>query len=211
MLGCASLCLLVVQLYHSRCRRLHRCGAGRLAGKPRNTWCMPITRASLPALLAGAPTGRPRHRLYWPDRRFSRRPLDTAEAHVGLVARCLGELQFESFLLLSSTRVYARADATHEERAHCRHCRADPSDLYNRDEACRRSAVSGRSAAGNARGAVVECVRHRHAGGDIPGTGAARGEATGDVVFRQSAASAKDYVSVAAVVRLLPAIAAGGG
>ena len=37
------------------------------------------------------------------------------------------------------------------------------------------------------------------------------GEATGGVVFRQSAASAKDYVSIAAVVRLLPAIAAAGG
>ena len=36
------------------------------------------------------------------------------------------------------------------------------------------------------------------------------GQRTGACVFRQSAASAKDYVSVAAVVRLLPAIATGG-
>ncbi len=37
------------------------------------------------------------------------------------------------------------------------------------------------------------------------------GSATGNVVLREAAASAKDYVSVAAVVRLLPAIAAVGG
>jgi hypothetical protein len=36
------------------------------------------------------------------------------------------------------------------------------------------------------------------------------GQRTGSVVFQQSAASEKDYVSVAAVVRLLPAIATGG-
>ena len=35
------------------------------------------------------------------------------------------------------------------------------------------------------------------------------GRSNGEVLFRQSAASSKDYVSVSAVVRLLPAIAAG--
>ena len=72
-----------------------------------------VTRASLPALLAGRrPAGHVIDCVGLTGD-FRVRPLDTAEAHVGFVARCLAELQFDSFLLLSSTRVYARANATH--------------------------------------------------------------------------------------------------
>src|SRR4051794_27506323 len=76
-----------------------------------------VTRASLPALLAGRqPSGHVIDCVGLTGD-FRTRPLETAEAHVGLVARCLAALQFDSFLLLSSTRVYARADATHEDTA----------------------------------------------------------------------------------------------
>ena len=65
----------------------------------------PVTRGTLPALL---------------------------ETHrdAGHVIDCLAGLHFESFLFLSSTRVYARADATQED-APLPCVPADPSDLYN--------------------------------------------------------------------------------
>ncbi len=140
---------------------------------------------------------------------FRVRPLDTAEAHVGLVARCLANLRFESFLLLSSTRVYARADATHEDAA-ISLLSADPSDLYNLTKlagealclACPRPEIRV-ARLSNVYGA-------RHVGRDVPRSGAAGRRGTGSVVFHQSAASAKDYISIARVVRLLPAIAAAG-
>ena len=89
-----------------------------------------VTRASLPALLASR---RPAGHVIdcvgiSNDCRLC--PLDTAEAHVGLVAHCLTELKFESFLLLSSTRVYAHAGATHED-ATLSALPSDPADLYN--------------------------------------------------------------------------------
>src|SRR5690348_16597612 len=96
-------------------------GAGGFVGAALTAWLEsedhlvhPISRASLPALLATRrPTGHVIDCVGLTGD-FRSRPLDTAEAHVGIVARCLAELEFESFLLLSSTRVYARAAATHE-------------------------------------------------------------------------------------------------
>ena len=74
-----------------------------------------ITRAALPALLTGRrPAGHVIDCIGLTGD-FRTRLLDTAEAHVSLVARCLAELCFDSFLLLSSTRVYTRASATHED------------------------------------------------------------------------------------------------
>ena len=142
---------------------------------------------------------------------FRVRPLDTAEAHVGLVARCLGELLFDSFLLLSSTRVYARATATREEVALPTLPSATVRPVQS-DKAGRRGAVSWRThvpqrAWCDCRTCMASACRRRRSWDRC----CARASATGSVVLREAAASAKDYVSVAAVVRLLPAIAAGGG
>ena len=58
-----------------------------------------ITRASLPALLAARrPAGHVIDCVGLTGD-FRERPLETAEAHVGLVARCLSEMRFDSFLL----------------------------------------------------------------------------------------------------------------
>ena len=61
---------------------------------------------------------------------FRTRPLATAEAHVAIPARILADIPFESFLYLSSTRVYAHA-ATTKEDALLPASPGDPSDLYN--------------------------------------------------------------------------------
>ena len=168
-----------------------------------------VTRASLPALLAERrPIGHVIACIGLTGD-FRTRPLDTAEAHVGLVARCLAALQFDSFLMLSSTRVYARADATHEDAA-LPTLPTDPSDLYNLTKLAGEALCLADSRP------AVRVVRLSNVYGiGMPtetflGQVLREGHATGSVVFHQSPESTKDYVSVAAVVRLLPAIAATG-
>ena len=168
-----------------------------------------VTRAALPALLKGRRPAGHVIDCVGLTADFRVRPLDTAEAHVGVVARCLAELQFDSFLLLSSTRVYARANATHEDAA-LPTVPADPSDLYNVTK------LAGESLCLADQRATARVVRLSNVYGiAIPaetflGQVLREGHATGGVTFHQSPASAKDYVSVAAVVRLLPAIAMAG-
>jgi len=168
-----------------------------------------VTRASLPALLAGRrPAG---HVIYCVGLTgdFHVRPQDMAEAHVGLVARCLGELQFVSFLMLSSTSLYARATATCED-AVLPVLPGEPSDLYN----VTKLAGEALCLADPRPTARVVRLSNVYGIGMPPETFLGRvlreGSATGSVVFRESAASANDYISVASVARLLPAIAAAG-
>ena len=140
---------------------------------------------------------------------FVSRSLDTAEAHVGLVARCLSELQFGSFLFLSSTRVYARATSTREDAA-LPTLPADPSDLYNLTK------LAGEALCLADPRPTVRVARLSNVyGAGMPaetflGQVLAEGMTNGSVVLRQSPWSAKDYVSLDAVTRLLPAISTDG-
>jgi nucleoside-diphosphate-sugar epimerase len=192
-------------------------GAGGFIGSALVAWLEsldylvhPVTRTALPALLAERrPCGHVIYCIGLPGGLFRSRPLDTAEAHVGLVARCLSELRFSSFLLLSSTRVYRRASATHEEAA-LPSLPADPSDLYNLTK------LAGEALCLTDRRPSIRVARLSNVyGPGMPpetflGEVLREGQLTGDVLFRQGPDSAKDYVSVAAVVRMLPAIATGG-
>jgi len=191
-------------------------GAGGFIGAALVAWLEsqeqmvhPITRASLPALLAGRrPVGHVIDCVGLTGD-FRVRPLDTAEAHVGLVAHCLGELQFESFLLLSSTRVYGRATTTHEDAA-LPTLPSEPSDLYN----VTKLAGEALCLADPRQTTRVARLSNVYGVGmpaeTFLGQVLREGSATGNVVLREAAASSKDYVSVAAVVRLLPAIATAG-
>ena len=191
-------------------------GAGGFIGAALTVWLErqgrvvhPVTRGSLPALLASRrPVGHVIDCIGLTGD-FRIRRLDTAEAHVGLVARCLAELQYASFLLLSSTRVYARAGFTHED-ATLPMRPGDASDLYNLTKLAgealcladprheiRVARLSNVYGAGLSAGTFLGQVLNE-------------GQRTGCVVFQQAAASAKDYVDVATVIRLLPAIAARG-
>ncbi|HME20305.1 MAG TPA: NAD(P)-dependent oxidoreductase [Acetobacteraceae bacterium] len=168
-----------------------------------------VTRAVLPALLTGRRQAGHVIDCVGLTGDFRARPLDTAEAHVGLVARCLGELRFESFLLLSSTRVYARASATHEDTA-VPALPADPSDLYNVTK------LAGEALCLADPRPTIRVVRLSNVYGiGMPaetflGQVLHEGHETGGAVFRESPASTQDYVSTTAVVRLLPVIAANG-
>src|SRR5580704_13059050 len=50
---------------------------------------------------------------------FRNRPFDTVAAHVGRLAEVLQNYKFDSFLYLSSTRIYRGAASTREEAEIC--------------------------------------------------------------------------------------------
>ena len=140
---------------------------------------------------------------------FRSRPHDTAEAHVGITARCLSRLNFDSFLFLSSTRVYARAASTHEASP-IPALPADPSDLYNLTKLAGEALCLA-----NARPTVRVARVSNIYGPALPaetflGALLQEGRDNGAVQFRQSPHSCKDYVSLADVTRLLPLIATQG-
>ena len=140
---------------------------------------------------------------------FRSRPYATAEAHVGVTAGCLAGLRCDSFLFLSSTRVYARAAATQEETPlPC--LSSDPSDLYN------LSKLTGEALClADPRPAcrVVRLSNVYGPGADdtFLGQVLAEGRASGSVRFRQAPASEKDYIALETVVDTLPLIAVEGG
>lgn len=169
-----------------------------------------VTRGALPALLQ---THRPVGHVIdciGLTGDFRTRPQDTAEAHVGITARCLAALHCDSFLFLSSTRVYARAQITHEDAALWSQP-ADPSDLYNLTK------LAGEALCLADPRPTVRVVRLSNVYGPDLGADSflgqvlQEGHATGRVLFRQSPHSAKDYVALEQVLRLLPLIATSGG
>lgn len=169
----------------------------------------PITRASLPSLLAaGKPVGHVIDCIGLTGD-FRWRPFEAAKAHVGVVAQCLAKLRFTSFLLISSTRVYSRATATKEDIPIAL-LPGDVSDLYSVMKLAGESLCLADSRPS------VRVIRLSNVYGlEMPddtflGRALREGSRTGSVVFHQSPASTKDYVNIAHVVRMLPSIASAG-
>ncbi len=169
----------------------------------------PVTRASLPALLAARrPVGHVIDCVGL-NGGLHHHPLDSVEAHVALVGRCLAQLSFDSFLLLSSARVYAHAEATHEEAVLPQNP-ADPSELYNVTK------LAGEALCLADPRPTIRVVRLANVYGTampvetLLGNLLDQGRTTGSVVFRQGPTTETDYISIGTVVRLLPEIAAVG-
>jgi nucleoside-diphosphate-sugar epimerase len=168
-----------------------------------------ITRIGLPAFLAErCPAGHVIDCIGL-TADFRTRPVETAEAHVGLVGRFLSELDFRSFLFLSSTRLYARAELAREDVALAVQP-GMPGDLYNITKLAGEALCLADTRPG------VRVARLSNVYG--PGMGAGsflgqilrEGAATGQVVLGQSLRSAKDYVALSDVVTSLRAIAERG-
>ena len=108
-----------------------------------------------------------------------------------------------SFLLLSSTHVYARASSTHEEAALPMRP-GEPSDLYGLTK------LAGETLCLASPNRTVRVARLSNVYGiGMPeetflGRIIRQGQSTGRVIFRESPASTKDYVNIASVVRILP-------
>ena len=139
---------------------------------------------------------------------FRQKPLDAIEAHVCLLNRLLRVGGFLSLTYLSSTRLYAGSRATKEEVELT--ARPDSLDsLYN------LSKMMGESACLNGSD-CARVVRLSNVYGVSPASNnflmaiLYESATAGNVTFRTSPDSAKDYVALSDVVRLLPTIAERG-
>ncbi|MBL8492386.1 MAG: NAD(P)-dependent oxidoreductase [Rhodocyclaceae bacterium] len=140
---------------------------------------------------------------------FRRRPFDTAEAHVCLLAEVLKRARFDSLLYLSSTRVYGRSESAHETALVAADV-GDSGDLYNLTKLLGESLCLH----GGREGVRVARVSNVY-GGDFDSDNFLASILRdaiddGKVVLRTSADSAKDYLSIGDLVALLPRIAVGG-
>jgi nucleoside-diphosphate-sugar epimerase len=177
----------------------------RASGWPVNA----ITRSSLPGFLAAQPAAGDVIYCLGLTADFRSRPLDTAETHIGLVARLLGTAHMRSFLYLSSSRVYARCEVAREDVAITVQPNAR-SDLYNLTKLA-GEALCLSDARSTVRVARLSNVfgpgMHRES---FLGQILAEGAATGAVTLRQSLRSAKDYIAIGEVVTALVNIARSG-
>jgi nucleoside-diphosphate-sugar epimerase len=145
---------------------------------------------------------------------YARRPLDTVEAHVGFLRDVLAGAVFDSVLYLSSTRLYdSRRDAA------AMPCREeddlslnphDPRHIYDLSKAT-GEAMCLQAAGGRGRAVRLACVY----GGDIGQDNFLHRTIRGALAQRMQEITtapdtARDYIHVDDVVRLLPAIARNG-
>jgi nucleoside-diphosphate-sugar epimerase len=140
---------------------------------------------------------------------FRARPLEAAHAHVCVLLDVLTRSTFDSFLYLSSVRVYAggRGPAREEDDLTLNPLRAD--DIYNASKALGESIVLSLGPRGrvarpsNVYGAVAQ--RDTFIGEVVE-------EATtkGSITFRSPPDSSRDFVTVEDVARLLVDIAVRG-
>jgi len=138
----------------------------------------------------------------WRQRRY-----DAVRAHVAYLLSIIEKQRFDSFLYLSSTRIYKRSHNT-DERTSFLVSPSDPDDLFD------ISKIMGESIC--LRGApTTRVARLSNVYGDDYGSenflsSVIRDALTGSVTLRTSLQSAKDYISVAEVAALLAQIALRG-
>jgi nucleoside-diphosphate-sugar epimerase len=140
---------------------------------------------------------------------FRARPLDTIEAHVCRTVDLLPRTRFESLLYLSSTRVYAYAEAGHEDSA----LQARPTDP---DGLLALSKLAGEAACLALERPTIRVARLATVYG---GTFAspnflcsllARMTGQSAIALRADPATTRDYIHVDDVVEALPRIALAG-
>ena len=168
-----------------------------------------VDRARLPEFMEGGEAG---HVFYCIGLTadFRARPLETAEAHAGLLARVLQRGGFESLLYLSSTRLYARAETTRED-APIAVQPAAAGDLYAATKLAGEALCLSDPRPGIRVARLSNVYGHGMGEATFLGQVLAEGTATGRVRLHQGLLSAKDYIALPDAVRLLTAIGLGGG
>jgi len=142
---------------------------------------------------------------------FRTRPFDTVDAHVCFLLKVLKECKFDSFLYLSSTRVYGSRKGIAREEDTIRVQPLDFDDLYNISKAM------GESICFATRKDNVRVVRLSNVYGcDFKSDNFISSlirDALGNkkIVLYTSLDSGKDYININDVVALLPKIALHGG
>ncbi|WP_320189042.1 SDR family oxidoreductase [Agrobacterium rosae] len=140
---------------------------------------------------------------------FRSRPFETIEAHVCIASDLLRNADFQSFLYLSSTRVYANSNEAQEETALCV-SPSSPSDLYNLSKLT-GEAICLSSGRKNVRIARLSNVIGPDEAGSETFVGELCREALrGHIQLRTDPRSSKDYIWINDVTRLLAQIAQKG-
>lgn len=142
---------------------------------------------------------------------FRSRPWDTVDAHVGLLRQLLAHGQFESLTYLSSTRVYLGSGAGHEDAA-LTVLPQLPDQLYNLSKLMGESLCH----AAHRPERPVRVVRLSNVvGGDLSSDNfiyalLREALASGQILLNSSLDSAKDYIALSDVTRMLARIASEG-
>lgn len=136
---------------------------------------------------------------------FRNLPFETVEAHVSHLAEILKRARFKSLIYLSSTRVYQGSERTSESEA-LLVCPSVSGDLYNLSKLMGESLClnSGRDARiARLSNVYGNEMSSRNFLGDL----ISEARQTGQVRFRSSPSSSKDFVHIEDVVRALPELA----
>lgn len=140
---------------------------------------------------------------------FRRRPFDTIEAHVSLPSRLMENASFDSFLYLSSTRVYQKSSST-DETTDIIVLPEDPSDVYN------ISKIMGESICLNSGREGVRVARLSNILGFFPNNEnfvdmlLTEAVSLGHIELRSAPESSKDYLFVDDVIPILERISLNG-
>ncbi len=143
---------------------------------------------------------------------FRTRPLETVEAHVGILRRLLAEARFDRLVYLSSTRIYGGAASDDRPAREDMGLNVNPhsgSDLYNLSKLMGESLClqGSRGRACVARLSNVVGGEDADSENFIPSL--LRDAATGRIHLRSALDSAKDYIHIDDVVPLLARMARG--
>lgn len=137
---------------------------------------------------------------------FRHQPHATVDAHVSLLSQVLQRSGVQQLLYLSSTRVYARSNNTHET-AMLPCMSSDPSDLYNLSKLLGEALVLQDPRPGFKVVRLSNVVGFRQPSTTFLGDLLAAARDGKVVTIKQPAETTKNYVALADVVRLLPLIA----
>ncbi len=136
---------------------------------------------------------------------FRKKPLETVKAHVCLLEDVLEKARFDSFLYLSSTRVYSNLSSTKEESS----LLVEPvkfSDIYN------ISKIMGESMCFSFDNKNIRVVRLSNVVGNNPDSDDFLPSIIKDAISKKnlilhtSSSSEKDYIHIDDVVKILPKI-----
>lgn len=139
---------------------------------------------------------------------FARRHGDVIDAHISGVWKTLNGTSWESFLYLSSTRVYDGSASTQED-GELRVRSSDPGHVYNLSKLMGESLCLA-AASGAARVVRLSNVFGGASGHNFLSDVLSQAVRTRKIVLRSSLSSERDYVSIGDVVSVLPRIAIGG-
>ncbi|MDZ7921990.1 NAD-dependent epimerase/dehydratase family protein [Rhodoferax sp.] len=141
---------------------------------------------------------------------FRRRPYDTMQAHVSVLAEMLQQADFESCSFRHHGARLWRALPGPRGWSRCLVLAQDPSDLYNLSKLMGESLCLQDARAGVRVARLSNVVGGEDAGSANFVPSLVREARSGRIVLQTAADSAKDYIHIDDVAELLPRIAAGG-